>query len=88
MNIRILLSAVIGGVVITLLTGMIPNTPHMIVGGMHYGHPFAWLIRLVLAPQYFPWRVNAITFIIDIIIWSVIIGMIIGITLKIKKEKH
>jgi hypothetical protein len=69
--------SIIGGAVITLLTGLIPNTPSMLVGAAHYGYPLAWLTRLVLAPQYFPWRLNVLEFIADIIIWSIIIGIVL-----------
>lgn len=75
----ILLSSIIGGLIITLLTGLISNTPPMLVGATHYGYPFAWLTRLVLAPEYFPWRVNALTLVADMIVWAVIIGIVLRV---------
>ena len=83
MNRKILFSAIIGGVVITLLTGLFPQK--MLMGATHYGYPFAWLIRLVLAPQYFPWRVNGLNLVGDIIIWAIIIGIIVFALVKIKR---
>ena len=67
MHIRTLIPAIIGGVAITLLTGLVSNTPPMLVGAVWYGYPLAWLIRLVLAPEYFPWRVDVLFLVIDII---------------------
>lgn len=49
----------------------------MLIGAMRYGYPFSWLIRLIIAPQYFPWRVDLTNLIADIVIWSVIVGIII-----------
>jgi hypothetical protein len=69
---KILLSATINGIAITLLTGLIPNRTTMLVGADYYGYPFPWLIRLVLAPQYFPWRVNLLFLIADIVAWALI----------------
>lgn len=71
--------SVIGGVVVTLLTGLISNTPAMLVGAMHYGYPLAWLMRLVLAPEYFPWRVNAPNLVVDLVIWIIIVGMAVTV---------
>ena len=71
--------SVIGGVVVTLLTGLISNTPAMLVGAMHYGYPLAWLVRLVLAPEYFPWRVNVPNLIVDLVIWIMIVGMAVTV---------
>ena len=71
--------SVIGGVVVTLLTGLISNTPSMLVGAMHYGYPLAWLVRLVLAPEYFPWRVNVPNLVVDLVIWIIIVGMAVTV---------
>lgn len=78
------ITPIIAGIVITLLTGLISNTEATLVGATHYGYPLAWLIRLVLAPQYFPWRINIVNLIIDIIIWTLVIGIILY---AIKKSK-
>ena len=86
MKAKILSSAVVGGVIITLVTGLIINTPPMLVGATHYGYPFAWLIRLIIAPQYFPWRVNVLNLIADIIVWGIIIGIILfALSLRSRK---
>ncbi|MEM2902481.1 MAG: hypothetical protein QXO32_07125 [Candidatus Bathyarchaeia archaeon] len=77
MNGKILVSAIIGGVMVALLTGFIPNTPARLLGATHFGYPFAWLIRMVVAPQYFPWRVNPTNLIADIVVWAIIVGLIV-----------
>jgi len=77
--------SVIGGVVVTLLTGLISNTPAMLVGAMHYGYPLAWLMRLVLAPEYFPWRVNVPNLVVDLVIWIIIVGMAVTVLTRRRK---
>lgn len=72
---RILLGSILGGVAITLLTGLTINTPPMLVGAVHYGYPFAWLVRMIVAPQYFPWTVNVPNLILDLIVWSLVAGV-------------
>ena len=73
------------GVVVTLLTGLISNTPAMLVGAMHYGYPLAWLMRLVLAPEYFPWRVNVPNLVVDLVIWIIIVGMAVTVLTRRRK---
>lgn len=73
MKAKTLLPIMIGsGTGITLLTGLIPNTKPGQVGATNYGFPFAWLIKLIIAPQYFPWQANMLNFAVDILIWTVI----------------
>ena len=79
--------SVIGGVVVTLLTGLISNTPAMLVGAMHYGYPLAWLMRLVLAPEYFPWRINVPNLVVDMVIWIIIVGMAVTVLTRRRKMR-
>jgi hypothetical protein len=69
--------SLITGIVITLSTGLISNTKATLVGATHYGYPLAWLIRRVLAPQYFPWRIDIVNLIIDMVAWTLVIGIIL-----------
>ena len=85
MNKKLIFADIIGGTLITLLTGLISNTPPMWAGSTLYGYPLAWLIHLVLAPQYFPWKLNIANMIGDIIIWTIIMGIILLIWIRIKK---
>ena len=64
------------GIFIALATGLVSNTPMNLVGATWYGYPIAWLIRLVIAPQYNPWRIHPIELVLDIILWSAVVGVI------------
>jgi len=87
MNTRVVILSVIGGVILTLLTGLISNTPPMFVGATHYGYPLAWLVQLVLAPEYFPWQVNVLNLIVDIVIWIIIVGIIATVLTRRRKPQ-
>jgi hypothetical protein len=77
--------SIVGGVIITVVTGLFPNTPGMLVGAEWYGFPLAWLIRMIVAPEYNPWRVEFLNFIADVVVWSVILFVIIFIADKARK---
>lgn len=85
MNAKNLVYAIVGGIIVALLTGLIPNTPSMLVGAVWYGYPFAWLIRMIVAPQYFPWTVDYMNLIADIVVWAIIVGIILLIWKRAKK---
>ena len=80
-----LVVSIIGGVIITLLTGLFSSTPQMLVGAEWYGFPLAWLIRMMVAPEYNPWRVEFLNFIADVVVWSVILLVIVFIVDKVRK---
>ena len=82
--VKIVILSLIGGVAITLLTGLLSNMPAMLVGAVHYGYPVPWLFRLVLAPEYFPWRVNVVALVADVIVWAVVVGVALFVWTKIK----
>jgi len=81
---KIVILSLIGGVVTTLLTGLLSNMPTPLLGAEHYGYPLPWLFRLILAPEYFPWRVDAMSLIVDVVIWTVVIGVVLFVLTKIK----
>jgi hypothetical protein len=85
-SIKTLVFAIIGGIVITLLTGLINRTPPMLVGAVYYGYPFAWLEMLVIAPQYFPWVVRPVRLILDIVVWTIVVWVILFVVSKIRKK--
>ncbi len=85
MNRKIVLVSIIGGIVVTLVTGLIPNRSSMMLGATHYGYPLAWFIRLIIAPEYFPWRVNALNLIGDLVFWTIIVGIILFIIERVRK---
>ena len=78
--------ALISGVAITLLTGLAKNTPTMLVGAVWYGCPLAWLVRMIVAPQYLPWVVQPFQLIADVVFWSVIIAVALLGYAKISKK--
>ena len=82
MNIVIL--SLIGGALITMLTGLLSNMPTPLLGAKHYGYPRPWLFRLVLAPEYFPWRVDAVALVVDLVAWAIVIGVALFAWKKIK----
>lgn len=83
--VRILFWSILGGVVITLLTGLVSNTPAMWVGAALYGYPLAWLLRLVLAPEYFPWRIDWVNLVLDILVWVTIVRIALFMLMRPKK---
>ncbi|MGA2625977.1 MAG: hypothetical protein ABSF63_02820 [Candidatus Bathyarchaeia archaeon] len=85
-SMKMVVYAVVAGVVITLLTGLIGDTPEMLVGAVYYGYPFAWLEMMVVAPQYFPWVVRPIRLILDIVVWAVVVWVILFAVSKAKKK--
>ena len=82
---RIVIFSVFGGVLITLLTGLVSSTPPMLVGAMWYGYPLAWLFRLVISPEYFPWRVDLTGLLGDVVAWSIVVGVVLFIVKKISR---
>ena len=85
MNAKFLVFSVVGGVVVSLLTGFLTNT--VLLGAEHYGYPLDWLVRLVLAPEYFPWRVNVLNLIVDLAIWTIIAGIVIAVLTRGRKPR-
>jgi hypothetical protein len=71
-----ILGSIVGGVAITLVTGLIRTPGASLIGGTGYGFPMTWVTRRVLAPQYFPWFPHATGLIVDIVIWFIIIEIL------------
>ena len=86
MNLKNVLFSIFGGTILTILTGLFSNMPSMLVGATHYGYPLAWLIRLIIAPMYFPWRINVVNLIVDIVFWTVIVGIIMVMINSLSKK--
>jgi hypothetical protein len=72
---RLLALALGLGILVTGLTGLINNTPEGLVGAVHYGYPLPWLYQVVYPGA--PMQVDPVILLVDIAIWSVIIGMIL-----------
>jgi hypothetical protein len=86
MKVRAVLSAIVGGALLTLLTGLFSNTPEMMVGATHYGYPLPWLIRMIVAPEYFPWLVDYVNLLADVIVWSIIVGIVLLVVGMARKK--
>ena len=65
-----LLVSIGAGVVLTFLTGIVRL--RTLAGGEHYGFPAAWLVRRVLAPEYFPWRIEPLGLVVDLAVWTAV----------------
>jgi len=87
MNWKKISLSILVGCGITLLTGLFSNMPSMLLGASHYGYPLAWLFKLIVAPEYFPWRVNIVNLIVDIAFWSVIIGAVLLLVNTRRRKK-
>ena len=83
---KLLILAAIAGVVITLLTGLVENTPGMLVGAVWFGYPLAWLVRMIVAPQYFPWVVRPYRLIADIVFWGIVAAIVLFAYTKVSKK--
>ena len=83
-----IVAAIIVGVVITLITGLLPSTPSGLVGAVWYGYPLNWINRLIISPTAGnPWVVQWVGLIVDIVVWfivALIVLMLISMTRKHK----
>ena len=86
-NVKMIVLAVVVGVAVTLLTGLFDNTPAMLVGATHYGYPLAWLVRMIVAPEYNPWVVRPLRLIVDIVAWTVLAWVILFVIARSKKTQ-
>jgi cytochrome b subunit of formate dehydrogenase len=79
------LVSILGGELVTLLTGLFPTTPSLLVGATWYGFPLAWLIRMIVAPEYNPWRIELLNFLGDVIIWTIIVAIVLFVIDRVRK---
>ena len=77
-NIAMCIGSVVGGAVVTGITGLVNATPGGLVGAAWYGWPTTWLYRLVIAPQYNPWRVHPVSLAIDLVFWIIVVHMVLA----------
>jgi len=83
---KLAVGSIVGGALITLLTGLLRNTPEMLVGAEHYGYPLPWLRQIVypgapleVPPEYF------LNLVVDIVVWALIVGIILLVLMRRKK---
>lgn len=68
---RRLAIAVAAGVLITLVTGLIPT--RTLLGATQYGFPLPWLIRRTVAPESSPWHVAWVGLVVDVAVHSAVL---------------
>jgi len=84
MNKKVVIGGIAGGIAITLLTGLI-EAPSLI-GATNYGYPILWLTKYIIAPGLFPWYFHPVRFVLDVIVWAIIVSLALYILFR-KKEK-
>jgi len=82
-----LILAVIGGGVITLLTGLISHSPECtrvacVAGDIYDGYPLAWIEMLVGAP----WFVRPFRLLIDIVTWTIGVWVVMFGVSKVRNK--
>jgi len=81
---RLWQQAVIGGAALTLVSGLVRNTPPGLTGAVGYGWPLAWLFHFMVVLKN-PWRIDTLSWVIDVITWTVIVGVILFARRKMKE---
>jgi hypothetical protein len=72
---HIFLVSLVIAIVITLLTGFVSSTPGNLIGASWYGFPATWLRYLVVGPQYNPWVISYFGFLVDVVLWTVVVAV-------------
>lgn len=72
------------GALVAAATGLVDVTPTNLVGARWYGLPLTWLRRLILAPQYYPWRVDALNLTVDVVFWCALAAVVAWVALKLR----
>ena len=77
---RVILPACILGVIITLISGLLPNMPTQLLGVGYWGYPLPWIKQVVYpgAPKVIIWHF----LILDWIIWM---GLSFGVLYAINR---
>ena len=84
---KLIAESVIGGIAITLLSYLYNGTPS-IVGAVWYGFPLTWIRYLVVGPQYNPWAVDIVGLVVDVVVWSVVVGVVLFVLQRGKTKKR
>ncbi|MDE1823289.1 MAG: hypothetical protein KGI00_03075 [Candidatus Micrarchaeota archaeon] len=83
-----LVPALFVGLFMAFITALIPSTPALLVGAAWYGMPISWIVRMVVAPQYNPWRIEYASFILDVLFWFVVAAIAMYIKLQTEKKQR
>ncbi|MGD2248709.1 MAG: hypothetical protein PVF58_09905 [Candidatus Methanofastidiosia archaeon] len=82
---KIIVAAVIMGLVITVITGFINTTPPGWLGAIWYGWPLVWKTVPVVPNPEPHYRIAH--FVGDFVFWSVIAGIVLGVGWKLTSKK-
>jgi len=86
-TLKLVIFGVIGGIAITLLTGLFPNTAEMLVGAVWYGYPLAWLVRQLGNPAYpTVYNLRPLRFVADIVGWAIIVAIVLFAYTRMRKK--
>jgi hypothetical protein len=77
--------ALAAGPAAALLTGLVDVTPRGLVGATWYGYPLTWLRRLIIAPQYYPWRVDWLNLVLDVAFW-VAVALVVEVSVLLLRH--
>jgi len=79
--------SIVGGAVITLVTGLYNSTPGGgLVGATWYGFPVTWIRWLAVGPQYSPWAVDWMGLVIDLVVWIIVVGIVLYLAKGMMKK--
>jgi len=78
---KIPIYSLLTGIIITLITGFFPNV--FIIGTQHWGYLLPWMSQIVYPGA--PLEIMWINFIVDIVIWSVLMYLAF---LSVEEEKE
>lgn len=73
--------SLLGGLALTLLTAV--ALPRTRFGATGYGLPVTWLVRRALAPEFSPWRVNWLGFLIDLAVWTATVFAVVSLLRRV-----
>lgn len=71
-DVQIVLLSIAVGTGLAFLSGLIDVTPSGLVGATWFGFPEPWLRKLVIAPEYYPWREDWGNLALDVLAWTVL----------------
>ncbi|VVB75601.1 Uncharacterised protein [Candidatus Tiddalikarchaeum anstoanum] len=81
--------SVIGGLCISLLTGLFQTPYYAILGANLWGLPFPWLTQAVLGPDVAaPFNIIWVSVFFNVVIWSVVLFLGIELFEIGKKKEH
>jgi hypothetical protein len=75
-------TSIVGGVVITMLTGLVSSTSKGLVGAVWYGYPLNWVNKLITYPT--AWRIQLGGLVVDLVFWFVVVLIALMVVERLK----